>query len=238
MYPGNNKFIVLDEERYKEQYKRFGDVILTNNMYDKTRYDKVFTLYNDNRVQIQCGCINDCRFCVNELHKSISVPHLDIIKEINSMSVDNIMLSGVNIALYNDGEVSLAGLCKSIFDNCKHIESVMLSGLDLQQLDEVEEVIDIVKDYDKIYPIFHFPIHTCNSELLKRNRLNYSMKHIDKIMSLCKNNNILYSWDIICGLPGETDKMFNDTLEMVKKYKPVVVYIYPFNFLTGSGYDE
>ena len=142
--------------------------------------------------------------------------HLDIIKEIELLSNKDIFLSGTNITSYNDGEVTLSGLCKDIFENCKDIKSLRLPGLDLQQFEEVKELINVVKDNNKICPIFHFPIHTCNSELLKRNNLDYSVKEIEEIMELCKNNQILYSWDIICGLPGETEEMFNDTLEIIK----------------------
>ena len=238
MYPGNNKYIILDNENLKDQYGRFGDVVLLEEMYDSTKYKKEFNISTNNRIQIQCGCINRCKFCVNEQHKSVSRSHINIINDINKLLNEDIMLSGVNITSYNDGEVSLSGLCQSIIYNCKNIKSLILAGLDLQQFDEVKDVINIIKDYDKAYPILHFPIHTCNPELLKRNNLDYSVEQIKEIMTLCKDNQLLYSWDIICGLPTETEEMFNDTIEMIKKYKPVIVYIYPFRYLNGSTYNK
>ena len=236
MYPGNNKYIILDNMYLIDQFSRFGDIILSEDIYDSTRYNKDFQISDYDRVQIQCGCINNCKFCVNELHRSVSIPYLDIINQVNNYK--DVLLSGINIALYNDGNMTLSNLCKYILNNCKNLNSLKLANLDLQQFEEIKKVINVIKDYNNIYPLLHFPIHTCDPELLQRNNLDYSIDQIEEIMNLCNNNQILYSWDIICGLPTETDEMFNNTLEMIKKYKPVLVYIYPFKFLSNSKYNK
>lgn len=234
MYPGNNKFIILDDKNFINDYSRFGDIILSTDMYNSPKYNKEFKITDNNRIQIQCGCINRCKFCINEQHKSVSISHLDIIKQIKKLSCKDIMLSGVNITSYRDGEETLSSLCESIFNNCKEVEILKLAGLDLQQFEEVKKVINVLKRYNKDNSILHFPIHTCNNELLKANNLDYSIEQIEEIMSLCNKNHVLYSCDIICGLPTETEEMFNDTIEMVKKYKPAFVYIYPFRLLNGK----
>ena len=40
---------------------------------------------------------------------------------------------------------------------------------------------------------------------------------------------ITFSWDIICGFPGESEKLFNETLNLVHELKPIKVHAFPFS---------
>jgi threonylcarbamoyladenosine tRNA methylthiotransferase MtaB len=40
---------------------------------------------------------------------------------------------------------------------------------------------------------------------------------------------ITFSWDIICGFPGETDELFNETLMLVQETRPIKIHAFPYS---------
>ena len=45
---------------------------------------------------------------------------------------------------------------------------------------------------------------------------------------------VSFSWDIICGFPGETDELFNETLELARELKPIRIHAFPFSPRPGT----
>ena len=45
---------------------------------------------------------------------------------------------------------------------------------------------------------------------------------------------ITFSWDIICGFPGETEELFNETLDLVRATKPIKIHAFPFSPRPGT----
>ena len=45
---------------------------------------------------------------------------------------------------------------------------------------------------------------------------------------------ISFSWDIICGFPGETEELFNETLALVHELKPIRIHAFPYSPRPGT----
>jgi threonylcarbamoyladenosine tRNA methylthiotransferase MtaB len=48
------------------------------------------------------------------------------------------------------------------------------------------------------------------------------------------NGSVSFSWDIICGFPGETEELFNETLELARELKPIRIHAFPFSPRPGT----
>jgi tRNA-2-methylthio-N6-dimethylallyladenosine synthase len=90
----------------------------------------------------------------------------------------------------------------------------------LKGLHADDEFIEEFANNPKICKYIHFPLQSGSTELLKKMRRGYTKEwFLDRIYKLRQIPNITISTDIIVGFPGESDKDFEDTLDVVRKSK-------------------
>ena len=77
-------------------------------------------------------------------------------------------------------------------------------------------------------PLIHLPVQSGSNKVLgNMNRKHTKEDYLNIIYKLKKiNSSIHFSSDFIIGYPGETEKDFNDTLELVKEVKFINLLIY------------
>ena len=86
-------------------------------------------------------------------------------------------------------------------------------------------------------PLLHLPVQSGSSEILKKmNRGQSSInEYIDLIEALKESNSsIKFSSDFIIAYPGETDKDFEKTIELLKKIKFINTYSFIFSARPGT----
>ena len=185
-------------------------------------------------VTIMYGCNNFCSYCI--------VPYVrgrersrkpeKILEEVKSLALEGykeITLLGQNVNSYkgNDKIKNFADLLNEV---CK-IEGIeRVNFISPHPKDFTDDVIDAIKNNEKISRIIHLPLQAGNSKVLKEmNRkytkeqyLNLAQKMLDEIPGL------VLSTDIIVGFPGETEEEFEDTLDVVRKinFEQIFMFIY------------
>ena len=96
--------------------------------------------------------------------------------------------------------------------------------------DFTDDVIDSIRDCDKVCNLIHLPLQSGSTNVLKAMNRKYTKEQylnlVEKIKA--KIPNIQFSTDIIVGFPGETEEDFEDTLDVVKKvgYEQIFMFIY------------
>ena len=109
--------------------------------------------------------------------------------------------------------------------------------------DMSDDLIDCYKNSKKLMPFVHLPIQSGSDKILKSMNRKHKIKEYLNIYEKLKiiNPNIEFSSDFIIGYPGEDDKDFNETLNLIKKIK----FINSFSFIfsprpgtTASNYDQ
>jgi len=95
--------------------------------------------------------------------------------------------------------------------------------------DMSEELIDWMAKSKKFSRELHLPLQSGDNEILKRMNRHYNVNHFIKIIYKIRNKisaqggsafggkNLYLSTDIIVGFPGETQKQFENTLNVCKK---------------------
>ena len=102
--------------------------------------------------------------------------------------------------------------------------------------DFTDDVIDAIRDCDKISKMIHMPIQSGNTKVLKEMNRGYTKEEflelIDKMKS--KIPNLHLSTDIIVGFPGETEEEFEDTLDVVRKVEFEQVFMFIYSMREGT----
>ena len=206
-------------------------------------------------VTIMNGCNNFCTYCI--------VPYVrgrersrnprDIIEEIRELAKQGykeVTLLGQNVNSYlrverekniefeeYEGVNSFATLLRAVnkIDGIDRIRFVSPHPKDF-----TDDVIEAIRDCDKVCKLVHLPLQSGSTEVLKRMNRKYTKEQylnlVDKIRE--KIPNVRFTTDIIVGFPGETTEEFEDTLDVVRKVKFEQVFMFIYSRRVGTPADK
>ena len=193
-------------------------------------------------LTIQEGCDKFCNFCVVPYTRGpeYSRPFDQIIKEAKNL-VENgskeITLLGQNVNAYHfisDGkEYKLSNLLLEL-EKIKDLIRVRFTTS--HPKDMTEDLIDCFKNCSKLMPFLHLPVQSGSNKILKLMNRKHDIKFYYSIIEKLKkiNPNIGFSSDFIIGYPGEDDKDFEKTMDLVKKIEFINSYSFIFSARPGT----
>jgi tRNA-2-methylthio-N6-dimethylallyladenosine synthase len=187
-------------------------------------------------VSIMEGCNKYCSFCVvpHTRGNEISRPLEDIIneaKDLASKGVVEISLLGQNVNSYRDSKLKTKGLgLSNLIREISLIQGIeRISFTTSHPFEFGQDLINIYEEVPELISYVHLPVQSGSNEILKLMRRRHTREDyfeiIDKLRSA--RPGISLSSDFIVGFPGETDKDFQDTLDLVDK----VGYDESFSFI-------
>jgi len=184
-------------------------------------------------VVISEGCSNFCSYCVvpsvrgplrNRSHKEI----LKEIKEAIAQGINRFTLLGQNVNAYQDEDISFMKLVEFVnsFKGLKEFSFVTShpkgSSLDL---------FKAMRDLEKIKKCLHLPVQSGSDRILEAMNRGYSRKFYldlaDNYRKIVKKG--VLTTDIIVGFPGEEEKDFQDTYDLVKNIEFEAAYIFKYS---------
>ncbi len=96
--------------------------------------------------------------------------------------------------------------------------------------DFTDDVIEAIRDCNKVCKLIHLPLQSGSTNILNKMNRKYTKEQYINLATKIKEKvpNVRFSTDIIVGFPGETEKDFEDTLDVVKKlrYEQIFMFIY------------
>ena len=189
-------------------------------------------------LTIQEGCDKFCHFCVVPYTRGpeYSRPFKQILDEAKNL-VDNgaqeIILLGQNVNAYNNEEYRLSNLILEIekFSEIKRIRYTTSHPRDMS-----DDLIEVYKNSKKLMPLVHLPVQSGSNKILDLMNRKHSISDYYKIYDKLKeiNSNIEFSSDFIIGYPGEEEKDFQDTLQLIKRIKFINSYSFIFSPRPGT----
>ena len=189
-------------------------------------------------LTIQEGCDKFCHFCVVPYTRGpeYSRPFKQIIDEAKNLvdnGVQEIILLGQNVNAYSNEEYKLSNLILEIekFSEIKRIRYTTSHPRDMS-----DDLIEVYKNSKKLMPLVHLPVQSGSNKILDLMNRKHSISDYYKIYDKLKeiNSNIEFSSDFIIGYPGEEEKDFQDTLQLIKRIKFINSYSFIFSPRPGT----
>lgn len=176
-------------------------------------------------VSVAEGCNKYCSFCVvpHTRGHEVSRPVEDILVEIEALAsrgVREVNLLGQNVNNFKgtfEGEKkSLAFLIEKV-SKVKGIDRIRYTTS--HPFEFKDDLVDLYRDTPELVSHVHLPVQSGSDRILKLMRRRYSAASYLELISRIRENRpgISFSSDFIVGFPGETDKDFQDTLDIVEK---------------------
>ena len=211
------------------------------------KFDRLNTLENfhskvSSFITIQEGCDKFCSFCVvpytrgAEYSRSIK----EIVDEANKLilnGVKEIVLLGQNVNAYNyksgNKNFKLSHLIREL-NKIKDLKRIRYTTS--HPNDMTDDLIDCYKDVEKLMPFLHLPVQSGSNKILEKMNRKYTREKYLSIVKKMKevSPNIEFSSDFIVGYPSESDKDFEDTIDLVKKVDFVNSFSFIYNKRPGT----
>ena len=187
-------------------------------------------------VNIMYGCNNFCTYCIVPYvrGREISRKKEDILKEIKEIiktnNYDTITILGQNVNSYGSDDISQGSFSQLLEDICKLDGNFKLTFMTSHPKDLSDDLIEVMKNNDKIIKEIHLPVQSGSNKMLKLMNRKYTVEHylgiIDKLRQAMPD--IRITTDIIVGFPQESEDDFNQTVNLVKtvKYDGIFAFMY------------
>ncbi len=169
-------------------------------------------------IQVQNGCDHDCTYCVTRLlrGKSVSFSYDEILSDAKNAVANGfyeVVLTGVDTASFvlmqNNKPFLLADLCEKLLNDVPEIKHLRLSSIDPAS-PEVAKIIGLMKREPRFMPHLHLSMQSGSDSILKSMHRRHNTEMLRNLVKLA-DNKISFSADIICGFPGETEDLLNET---------------------------
>lgn len=192
-------------------------------------------------VSIMYGCNNFCSYCI--------VPYVrgrersrepeDVIKEIESLAkvgVKEITLLGQNVNSYGkdlERDIDFADLLL-LADKVEGIKRIRF--VTSHPKDMTEKLIATLPKVTKLCNQIHLPFQAGSNRILKEMNRGYTKeKYLElaqKIRAVMPDAS--FTTDIIVGFPGETEKDFYETIDVIKKVRFDSVFSFIYSKRNGT----
>ena len=192
-------------------------------------------------LTIQEGCDKFCNFCVVPYTRGpeYSRPFKKILSEVEKLinnGTKEIIFLGQNVnAYYFEEQSKKYRLSNLINEVSKYSEIERIRYITSHPRDMTDDLI-LSYSNKKLMPLVHLPIQSGSNKILKlMNRKHTVEKYIEVYEKLKKiNSNIEISSDFIISYPGETDRDFLETLNLIDKIRFINSYSFIFSPRPGT----
>lgn len=198
-------------------------------------------------VPIIEGCNKFCTYCIVPFSRGRerSLTAADIIRQVLELrrnGVKEVHLIGQNVNSYRpESNVGLEGFAgKSAFSRL--LRAVAATGIERVKFttsfprDFHEDIVDAIEEHPNLCNWVHLPVQSGSNRVLKLMKRGHTidryLKQIDRLRA--SNRDIAITTDIIVGFPGETEKDFQESVDLVNYCGYDSAYIFKYSPRPGT----
>ncbi len=192
-------------------------------------------------VNIMFGCNNFCSYCI--------VPYVrgrersrepeEILAEIRRLVADGVvevMLLGQNVNSYGKNLKNLVTFAE-LLRRVNEIEGLeRIRFMTSHPKDLSDELIQAMKECDKVCAHLHLPLQSGSSRILKAMNRRYTKEDYLSLVERIREAmpQISLTTDIIVGFPGETEEDFEETLDVVRRVRFDSAFTFIYSVRRGT----
>ena len=184
-------------------------------------------------VKIQDGCNNFCSYCI--------IPYLrgrtrsrsleSAAAEILSSPAEEVVITGIDVSSYRDGERDLADLLLAVREAPARIR---LGSLEANVI--TPRLLEAAAQVREFAPHFHLSLQSGSDAVLKKMNRHYTGEEFLARVALVRSffPDAAVTTDIIAGFPGETEADFAATCALAERAGFSHIHAFPYSRRTGT----
>ncbi|WP_137786035.1 MiaB/RimO family radical SAM methylthiotransferase [Sphingomonas sp. 3P27F8] len=184
-------------------------------------------------VGVQNGCDHACTFCAIPAGRGPSRSDRagEIVARIAALveaGAREVVLTGVDLTSYADGDVTLGGLVERILVGVPALPRLRLSSLDTIEIDD--RLFELITGEARLMPHLHLSLQAGDDLILKRMKRRHlrgdAVRMIERIKA---KRDVAIGADLIAGFPTESETMFANTLALIEECAIVHAHVFPYS---------
>jgi len=242
--------LVIGPQSYHKINEKIGEYLRKQKKIEETNFDAEAKFNYLNKIKnsssevssfltIQEGCDKFCNFCVVPYTRGpeYSRPFQEIIDEAKIL-VENgareITLLGQNVNAYKNNDFRLSNLILEI-EKISEVKRIRYTTS--HPADMTDDLIEVYGNSEKLMPLVHLPVQSGSDRILKLMNRKHLISDYIKIYEKLKkiNNHIKFSSDFIIAYPGEEERDFKATLDLIKNIKFINSFSFIFSPRPGTS---
>jgi len=191
-------------------------------------------------LKVQDGCDAMCAFCVIPFARGRSRSRSagDAAAEAASLArrgARELVLTGVNLGEYHDGEMDLAGLLDLL---ARRAPEARLRISSIEPTTVTRALIERMADPNHpLVPFLHIPLQSGSDRVLAAMKRGHSAALFLELLRAASEKLPLagFGTDIMAGFPGETDEDFEETLALLEASPVDYAHVFPYSERNGTA---
>eukprot|EP01091_Cochliopodium_minus_P010002 TRINITY_DN2591_c0_g1_i1.p1 TRINITY_DN2591_c0_g1~~TRINITY_DN2591_c0_g1_i1.p1 ORF type:complete len:637 (+),score=189.52 TRINITY_DN2591_c0_g1_i1:48-1958(+) len=187
-------------------------------------------------IPINVGCLGECTYCKTKHARGHlgSYPIEEICNRVKSVldeGVTEIRITSEDTGAYGiDLGTDIAELLKNMIPL---IPDGAMLRVGMTNPPYIMNHLQAIADHlnqPNVYSFLHIPVQAGSNTVLDRMKREYTVEEFKKVCDFLieKVPDMTIATDIICGFPGETEEDFEETMDLVRKYKFSILNISQF----------
>jgi threonylcarbamoyladenosine tRNA methylthiotransferase MtaB len=196
-------------------------------------------------LKIQDGCNASCSYCIipRARGRSRSLDPLRVtyhLQRLKKGGFREVVMTGIHLGIYGGDlspPTSLAELCKKM-EEIPAPQRIRLSSIEPD--DFSPELIQTIATSPKVCHHLHIPMQSGEDDILRRMHRNYDgIFFADLVQTLIHRiPDLNIGVDVIVGFPGEGEKQFRKSYELLEKSDIGYLHVFPFSRRRGTEAHE
>ena len=220
--------LINNEKQNNVNYKKQKGKIKQIPMFMEQEYLQrtVSTGANFAYLKIGEGCSNMCTYCAIPYIRGlfISRPMEDILEEAKMLAksgIKELIIIAQDTTKYGIDIYGKSKLAELLEKLCEIDGIHWIRFLYSYPEGITDELIDVVKNQEKIAKYFDIPIQHISDDILKKMNRKTSKENIENLITKIRKNipNVTLRTSLIVGFPGETEKDFQELYDFINKTK-------------------
>lgn len=192
-------------------------------------------------MKIQEGCNNYCTFCIipyarGRLKSRNPRAAVQEAARLVEEGYKEIVLTGIHLGNYGvdmkDG-TSLASLVKGLL-SITGLKRIRLGSIESVELSP--ELIQLLRSDPRVCPHLHLPIQSGSDSILRGMNRHYRLHEYKALIRNLRSQipGLALTTDLIVGFPGETEELFQETLDTLDELRFSAIHVFPYSKRQGT----
>lgn len=197
-------------------------------------------------IRVMRGCNNFCSYCIVPYVRGpeVSRPPKAIVeqaKKLAAQGIRQITLLGQTVNSYRYKSVGKIYALTDLLQQVSAIDGVHWLRFVTSHPGKFDEsILHVMAENHKVCPYLHIPAQSGSNRILKAMNRGYTVEQyialIDKARAIVPDIGI--AGDFIIGFPGETDKDFQDSVDLVRRVRYKNAFVFKYSPRPGTQADK
>jgi len=193
-------------------------------------------------LKIQDGCESFCAYCIvpmarGPLRSLEPDKVIRLLKGLETNGYKEVVLTGVHLGKYGSDLMDGMNLAKLLLEIGKSRFGLRIRLSSLEPTEIEGELIALMASCDWLCRHFHISLQSGDDAVLRRMNRHYSTRMFTRVIHDINRlvPKVSVGVDVLVGFPGEGDRAFNNTFDLLKDIPISYLHVFPYSRREGTA---